>query len=116
MKLYHYTTRHALNGIIREGFIYPIYDAVWFTNTDDGEMTAGKFMPTEHQARVVVETDNVHWFHDVYEEFAYLHLGMLNLITDTSNWYVSFDAIPAKCFVAIEVLNEKGEWTSYEAM
>ena len=116
MRLIHHTTRHALKNIIEDGELVPVYDCVWFTLDARGEMTAGATMPSEHRARIVVEVpdDMVSWFHDVYEEFPHLNLGMLNLITDTSVWYISDEPIPSKYFVSTDVMNENNEWINYE--
>ena len=116
IRLTHHTTRYALESIIKEKALYPVYDYVWFTTNEAGENTAGGLgFPDEHKARVIIEIglDNVRKVDEMWDELPHLQPHLLNMITDTSLWYLSEETIPSNAFVATEVI-EDGKWVSYE--
>lgn len=109
MKLYHHTTIHALKNIIKDGYIYPVYDCVWLTTDGDGEMTAGMSMPPEHRGRICVEVEEytVQRFNEVHEEFPHLNIGLLNMISDTSKWYILDEPLSADDFVSTDIIKDE---------
>jgi len=115
MKLAHHTTKHSLESIIKDGILHPVYDCVWFTSNLDGEATAGLTMPEEHRARVVIESDGkeLYKFNDIHGDFPHLNVGLLNMITNTDNWYVSFDEICSEDFIETSTMKD-GKWIQYE--
>ena len=115
VRLTHHTTRYALESIIKEKALYPVFDFVWFTMNEESENTAGGLgFPDEHKARVIVEIDldKVRKVDTMWEELPHLQPHLLNMITDTSLWYLSEDKVTADNFVATEVI-EDGRWVQY---
>ncbi len=111
MKLAHHTTSHALKHIVKDKRLLPVYDCIWFTTCLDGEMTAGMLMPEEHRGRVIIETfgKELYLVDDIQEEFPHLNFNLLNRITDTSKWYVSFEPISSEDFDSVSTM-KNGEW------
>ncbi len=115
MQLVHHTTKHALKNIIKDKFIYPVYDYVWLTENMEGEMTAGMIMPEEHKACIVIDIpeDKVFWVHEMIDELPHLNFGLLNMITDTAPWYLSKEPIPDKYFISTNVMKDS-KWIPYK--
>jgi len=87
-----------------------MYDCVWLTTCLEGELTAGMLMPEEHRGRVIIESDGLELYRvdDIQEEFPHLNFPLLNQITDTSKWYVSFEPIDKDHFTCVsEMSNSK---------
>jgi len=92
-----------------------MYDCVWLTSCLDGEMTAGLHMPEEYRRRVVIESDGLELYRvdDIQEEFPHLNFHILNQITDTSKWYVSFEPIDKDHFMCVSKMSNS-EWIDDE--
>ncbi len=115
MILYHHTTRHAVESIVRDGHIVTVFDYVWLTLVAKGENTAGIMLPDEHKGRITVDLDEseVRYVNAMMYELPHLNFRLLNAITDTNNWYLSEDNIPDEKFLAVEVM-EHGKWVKYK--
>ena len=111
MKLAHHTTPHALKHIVKDKRLLPVYNYIWFTTCLDGEITAGMLMPEEHRGRVIIETfgKELYLVDDIRGEFPHLNFPLLNQITDTSKWYVSFEPINSEDFYSVSIMKD-GEW------
>ena len=111
MKLAHHTTTCALGYIDKEKRLLPMFDCIWMTSCLEGEMTAGLFMPEEHRARIVIESfgKELYKVDDIQEEFPHLNFHLLNQISDTSKWYVSFEPIDESEFVSVSTMSN-GQW------
>ncbi len=68
-------------------------------------------MPEEHRGRIIIETfgKELYLVDDIQEEFPHLNFNLLNKITDTSKWYVSFEPINSKDFDSVSTM-KNGEW------
>jgi len=115
MRLVHHTTTYALKSIIKNEAILPVFDYVWFTTKDDGEVTAGMQMQEEFRARIIVEVpdDMVKRVDDNHHVLPHLDFKVLNMITDTSDWWMSEVPIDKVHFLNAEVIVD-GKWVEYK--
>lgn len=114
--LYHYTAEQHLASIKENGLL-PL-GLNWFTSTKTTEntvMSHGRYRQGRISIKLKLDKFNEHRESKRSLFECFMNVDMIDMISDTSNWYFTEDIIEPKDILSYEILQDNGKWINYES-